>query len=533
MTIKKFINNPILLPLLAGLYPSVFMASNNWFMIQKSELMLLLFVTPIVSLIIGILFCFVLKFIMSLISKATKLKISDDFKNKLIRSGISVYSIVIVIFLFQSINESLVYSRFALILTFFVLIFIIILISYKIGTGSIFIFFSILTFLAASNGMISYFKSINKNESINWYEKNREINEKIKFTVKPNVYLIVLEAYQDTKTIKLTQNYDNKKAEKEFLKRGFIIYHNDFSNYRNTKLSLSSLFSMQHHYNSISAGKEDAIGAREIIGNKVYNSVVSVFKKNDYSVQYISHSDYCYLVGDAIDFAYPNRTIFKAYEIFDNKNLDFLLSKIIKSYKGTAADKDRMNVSTDKAYKKLIERIEIAAKGEKPYFTFFKSSLPGHYGERWQKIKKDKLNYIKELKKATRQSISIIDIVQQKDPNSIVIVLGDHGAWKYRGIWTGKSKNIHKNFKRNKITANQVARDLFGVFLSIKWQNENTPDYNIKSHVNLFRYVFSYLSKNRYPLESKLKDESIFYYKKNYISVKDGKPLDHWKTLKR
>ena len=300
----------------------------------------------------------------------------------------------------------------------------------------------------------------------------------------PNVYLIVLEAYQDTNSLKAIYDFDNSDTERELEKIGFTIYRNTFSNYNNTGTSMAALFTMQHHFCKIATGKDDAIGFREIIGGKSYNALLDVFKNNKYFVQYISHSDYCYLIGDGVDFAYPERSIFKVFEIYQIDSLDRILSSIFKDYRGAGGknkDKDRISVSKEKAHEVLYDRISIAATDQVPYFTFFKHHLPGHFGKNWNKISSGRLNrHIRRVKECAQSMLELVTLILKLDPDSLIVLIGDHGAWRYRNIWRGKD-DFHTTMKKRNVPEDILSHDLFGTFLAIKYPDDVEVPYGKSS----------------------------------------------------
>ncbi|WP_156360857.1 sulfatase-like hydrolase/transferase [Dethiosulfatarculus sandiegensis] len=525
----------IILVFISGLYPAVLLASNNWSLYPLQEILLLLIGTPSVVFLIGLVLFFCAKIIIFLLNvfllKSKKIVLSS----RLLQVISIFYSFAVMMYLLEPLNRSLLGGSSTLLLPIFLLILVVSFLIYrKKGISPFLLFFAILTVSASIQWGWAYYDLNTRTSAGSWYTAGKDHNDKIQLTKKPNIYLLVLEAYTNNHALQKIYNFDNSKFQEKLTQYGFAIHEDVFSNYRNTLTSLVSLFSMQHHYYSISTGKEDALGAREIIGGRGYNSIVDVLKRNGYSIQYISNSDYCYLIGPPIDYAYPERTIFKVFEVFQNETLNRFLSSHFKTYRRSKKKrKDRVYSPYQDALAVLKERISTASGSHEPYFTFFKNPYPGHFGANWDQISSGDLkDYTEKLKKSSEVIIDLSEYIINKDPNALVIWIGDHGVWRYRSVWHGDG-DFHQNLKERDVDEELVSYDLFGTFFAVKTpKNIKLPDGPI-SHVNLFRYIFTALSDNKYPLSDRQLDESIFDRTSNLVAVKNGQPLSQWEDLKR
>jgi hypothetical protein len=447
-----------------------------------------------------------------------------------------IYSCIVLFFLFLSVHREIIASTY-LSLFLGALVTVIVWMGVR-KIGYIFITFPLAVVVLATcfQWGISYFTAVDKLYNDRWFALDKAQNDKIKFTSKPNVYLIILESYQNNQTLKEIYNFDNNEMEEKIEKKGFKIYENTFSNYRNTLTSLVSLFAMQHHYYKISKGKEDSLGARDIIGGISYNPVYSIFKNNGYKIQFISHSDYAFFTGPALDYAFPKRILFKVFEIYQNDILNEIFGRLFHTYRGKEGknkDKDRIHVSKKRAFAEMKNRIRIASNDQRPYFSVIKLNSPGHFGKPWNKI--DDTNWYPEKIKMANDDINeLIDQIINQDPDPFIILLGDHGAHRYRNSWKGQ-KGIHEVLKSRNISEVTVAKDLFATFLAIKYPYAFDLKFEIFSHVNLFRYIFSVLCQCDLPLDTRVADESYFKYKKNeiLITTRNGNPLKNWEILEK
>jgi hypothetical protein len=531
--LKRLFDSPYLLITLAGLYPALFLTSNNWFMYRHDQLITLILLSPIFTLVIGTVIYLILSFVI----KVTTVIIPEGFRPYLPRFRplfFVLYGCFALFSLFQSAHREMLGSaQLANIIA--VLVTLIAWAGVR-KTGFSFINFPLIvvTLVSCLQWGISYVNSADNSGGNSWYTRNKAQNDRIVFKAKPNVYLIVLESYQNRSTLKEIYGFDNGSMEQKLLGQGFKLYEKEYANYSATLVSLAALFTMQHHYTTIEVGKDDAVGAREIIGGKSYNPVLSVFRNNGYRNQFISYSDYTHVAGNLIDYTFPKRVSLSVFKIYRARFVDNILMQVFITYKGRAGKRksvDKISGGKRKTFNEMKSRIRIAGKSKSPYFTIIKTGLPGHFGKPWNKIKKTNW-YPKNIKKVNKEIKELIKEINKFDRDPLIILVGDHGAWRYRKAWSGR-KDVNKAFGKNNVLGETVAKDLFATFLAIRYPSGQVPEGEIYSHVNLFRHIFSALCECSLPLETKVEDASYFEYKnKVYTTVIDGKPLDHWEIFK-
>lgn len=527
-SLKKITSSPLLLVFLSGLYPAVFAASNNWFIYSKPEIIFLLVATPLIALgIAAILYVVLSQLSKWLHSSYPKLPILSPASNSL-KIGAVLYSFLTIFYLLQITFFSIVGNSITILIAAFIAVNLIAMLTVKRHDYSLFMLLLVaLISVSAIQWAYSYSAITKKHNESGWHILGKKHNSNIRLATTPNIYLVVMEAYQDRTTLNKIYNFDNRETEKKLKKMGFVVYDNAFSNYADTATSLLALFTMQHHFYTTRISNNDAFGFREIIGGKLYNGVLDVLKRHNYYIQYVSHNNYSYQKGENVDFAYPERSVLNVFGIYQIDSLNRLLSSMFSSFRGHRHGAiNQTDVKPKEALEVLKERIAIAAKSPVPHFTFFKHQLPGHFGGRWDKISSKKINmYLENVKKATESILLIIRQIEKNDPGSLIIIIGDHGAWRYRDIWKGE-KGFHATMKKNKLPEDMLSRDLFGVVLAIKCPKGITIPDGLISHVNLFRYIFSGLAKNRGPLKTKKANES--YYPNGMMAVKEGVPLKKW-----
>ena len=177
----------------------------------------------------------------------------------------------------------------------------------------------------------------------------------------------------------------------------------------------------------------------------------------------------------------------------------------------------------------LNTRISISTSQEQPYFNFFYISPPGHSPSRWSTRSKTVINkillefrknYNTKIESANKLLIEIVELIMGKDDDPLIIIAGDHGSWGYR---------FKEDANGNPVPDNIFILDRLGVLLAIRFPQDYSQsfDKDIKTHVNLFRYIFAYLSENNNIIKSKVPDDG--YENSSLLAIKNGK-IDGFKN---
>src|SRR5690606_20791669 len=102
----------------------------------------------------------------------------------------------------------------------------------------------------------------------------------------------------------------------------------------------------------------------------------------------------------------------------------------------------------------------------------------------------------------------MVNLIVKNDPNALIMIMADHGGF----VGLDYTQEVYK-----KITDRNIVYSAFGVMLSIRWPNNEVPpiDSNLKSCINVFRILFSYLGKD---------DKYLNYLQedKSYLILKEG-----------
>jgi hypothetical protein len=312
--------------------------------------------------------------------------------------------------------------------------------------------------------------------SKDWFSQPDDI-EKVIFKTKPNVYFIQPDGYVNFAELKKWYyNIDNSGFEAFLDDLDFKNYPNFRSNYPSTLASNSSIFMMKHHYYNDALHPSDGLHPREVIVSK--NAVLASFKNNGYKTHLVIEAPYVLLNRPEIG--------------FDKSN--FKRSEVPFIGKGFGIKK---NVSTS-----LKEYINVEKGVSKFFFVEFFN--PGHIENSKSKsagVQGEKNKWLERLDSANNTLTEMITIINELDPGGIIIILSDHGGY------VGLEYAMQMYWP---IEDRDIMYSIFGSNLSIKWPHNIAPsfDHRLKSSVNVFRVLFSYLSEDSKYMDSLQKDSS-------------------------
>lgn len=296
-----------------------------------------------------------------------------------------------------------------------------------------------------------------------WSDLGDNIKE-VKFQVTPNVYMIQPDGYVSREVLE-AKPYSHKTEFYEWLNNNnFTVYNNFRSNYPASLTSNASMFEMKHHYfDSFLFPAIEMPKARKAIMN---SNAVAIFNKNGYDTYFIGHD------------AYFQQNLVQGNYTHYNINTDdipvFFNYTKIKEYD---------------VYKDLENGI--IEKSNKPKFFFVEKVLPHHVhfyakGDIRAEERKEYLAKLEEVNVWLKKTVAMIN---KNDKNAVIIILADHGGWV--GMESMPEMLSTKN--------ESLIYSTFGNLAAIQWNGIDHTNYDgsLKSNVNIFRVLFSSLSKNK------------------------------------
>jgi hypothetical protein len=353
------------------------------------------------------------------------------------------------------------------------------------------------------------------------------LHEKIVFQSKPNVYLFILESYQNIDVLQNVYGVDTTELE-QFIKRNqFVYFSNVYSNSTTTLLSMVDIFAMQPSDHLTRGLLDGTRSVRLLIGGDANNFVNRVFKDNGYTTGSIySTNYYMFQKGHYLDY-----TNISPAEI-GSHSLDpfFLINKSFVKFRGYLPTSLNSTIIIDSSYK-YIYKFLFTLDMPKPYFLVIKDddlgALHSHTDNyTWRNAKQwiESSLYKEKFIDSQKKLLPLIDEIIAVDPSAVIILLGDHGASRYRNFFDEPNISSQKEYEdrlaARDISKKDLADDFFGTFCAIRMPAfTDISSKHVMSHRNIFRYLFAALSGDPDLLQSCEPNISRLY---RYVLVKDG-----------
>ena len=454
---KKFTSNPILVGMLSGLYPMVFYYSRNFQMNNSWEQLIfftgLFLVFPIMVFV--------------LLKSVCRASVTTRFK-KYIFPFFSV-------FLFLFFLKIVLYT--GLQIKMIVGIFLISAVTAYFFNQH-FKKWLILQTIFAIIGLVTLFPILFKNITYNpiWTEQPDNIAE-VQFIKRPNIYYIQPDGYVNFTTLKAGEyEVDNSEFESYLKRHNFTNYPDFRSNYISTLTSNSATFMMKHHYYNFGEDLDEMLGARKAIITE--NPVLSAFKNNGYKTHFITEKPYLLVNRPKPGFDFIN---------FGYNEIPYI-STGLNMHKQVYYDLEKA----------------IYAKNDDGNFFFIEIFDPSHISSlksATQGKVKEKEIWLDKLNVANDKLEDMISLIIEKDPEALIMIMADHGGF----VGLDYTLQVY-----NKTTDANIINSTFGSMLAIRWPNNQVPQESqyLKSSVNVFRILFSYLGSNQKYLEHLQEDKS-------------------------
>lgn len=519
----RFLRSPLLLFFLVGLHPAVFLLSRNWFIYSGSQTRALLIGTPAVTLLLG---CLLAAAGAALAAAATRLPLVRALHGSRERIGnclCALFAASIYFFLLQATFFSPYDPLWwrAMVLAAVAVCLLALVAATGLSTLNVMLSAMVLT---ASWGWVSSRHQTAGAAPAYWNETDKGLVEKLRFASRPNVYLVHLESVQGREALERIYGFDSSGFEADLARLGFRVLDGRFANYSNTLSSLSSLFAMRHHYARIAMGNHDALGARELIGGKAYNPVLRAFLNNGYRCQIVFPSSFAFDPSDDWWYAFPRLRLLNAARIYQSRTLDRLIDGIVGREPETR-DFDAL----------LRRRVAEAAAGPAPTLSILSPPWSDHspVDRKWSEMSGWQREYSEKARKSQEAYLGLARLIAERDPGAVVVLFGDHGAWRYRKILEGP-RGLVASMEANGVPGSTLALDYFGVFLAIRFPGGDPARLAPVSLVNLMRAILAELSGSAELRGAAVEDDSYYTGDKGlYVAVRGGRPLETWELSDR
>ncbi len=342
----------------------------------------------------------------------------------------------------------------------------------------------------------------------------------IEFQTKPNIYLFFLESYTGREVLRDFYSLDATPFYRDLEKRGFLI-RDTYANQVFTAASAATVLAMHHiDFSKLGEGVLDVKReVRDMITGRDYNPTLSVLKQNGYRISFLHRDHYlCPRPSPGIDLT--------NLSFRDIRFLHWPILDATGFFNAACVAISRNEPVYFQEVKDLIER-----SLDRPTFHFIYTGLahtaynfndPLHHAA-WKE------SYRQVYEEFNPMLRDLLDFLEEKDPNALVILIGDHGAKLFGNAVTSHDYQVF--IESGQGDAETLARDQASVLFAIKtpvksdiWETRRI------SHVNLFRYVFAMLSGDKTLLEHPEPDVS-FSWDGHYVITRDGQPLREWEPV--
>lgn len=326
------------------------------------------------------------------------------------------------------------------------------------------------------------------------------------FRRKPNIYFFWLESYQDFDLLEKIYGVDCSGLEKFLLENGFVIQENTYSSAGYTIEALVQFFTGREITKNPVALADALWEIRRIIGGNGNNTFYRVLKENGYTTCFITEIQHYlfsekggYLdevaLGDRklrdftplLTFMHRDTLRFFSY---DPQRLDFTMYAL----NGTVGKISYM-------IRKALQKI----RNTQPYLLMFRGGA-AHTPVDYDWPQRDAWiasQYYQNLVKESNQEIEeIVGDILKEDPDSIIILLGDHGPLTYRNF----PINTNGIFKQTATTPRAIFDDSARVLFAWRLPGGNSSDLTCGKYVNnlnLMWHLFSWLADDQSLLEKR------------------------------
>ena len=356
---------------------------------------------------------------------------------------------------------------------------------------------------------------------------------------RPNIYLFVLESYHSLDVQREAYNINTDVIQSYLAENGFIDYGKIYSNSPFTLGSFADLFGFKPSWMYTHGNNDVRAAVRPMLDGNKFNTLFRIMKENGYST--------VWLVGDSGYYGTVRGEFLDDSDGLIREGSQGLILDVIACIEMLNTRFRENSVLGVRKYFKLIqgdgayyagslkERVAQALthhrRFDTPLFLTFKGGAghtPGWGTYDWQQRDEwmQSGRYQNGVKRGLEEMQLICNMLIADDPGALIILIGDHGALRFRGAESGAISSLADMItlvEGKGISWQEFCDDRFAVFLAIRLPYGEQADISYgktMSHVNLFRHVFAYLNQDESILETR--EPSSSYLREQAVIV-DGK----------
>jgi len=318
---------------------------------------------------------------------------------------------------------------------------------------------------------------------------------------KPNVYLYFLEAYHSPYAMRLLYDHDSGPMVEYLRGKNFLVYDRVLSNSYNTLTSMTDTFTMRLFPSEMARGNMDvSLLLRQALGGSDANNLFRIFKDNGYHLTFITMDSHYYfqVQGPNLDAADIDSSLVPP--LVDLKPAKF------QRWTSMFSRKDQAGFQGTRA-ERVRQAVERGRERGGPFMVIFQggadhTTTSGTYHGSRPEFEAWKPEYLKSVAKGDAEIKEILEYLDEADPEALVVLIGDHGAYGYRSFFRksmepGDLELFRGQLTERGVTLDEVAQDIFGTLLAIRLPGGARRDISrglALNHVNLFRHIFAYLN---------------------------------------
>ena len=314
----------------------------------------------------------------------------------------------------------------------------------------------------------------------------------------PNVYLLLLDEYSATQSLKEEWGFDNSGIDSALRSRNFSVNATSRSNYQMTFFSMASMLNMDYLHPGFEQKYirvPDYPGCQQWLANP---RVVRLFKQAGYSFENLSIFDIDNQPKpDLHDLLVNGRDLLTVNNLYHVAMRDYV--PYIRNRSAIKRDPEFHDPAVyymDTYNKQRADQLmQLAGRASKPKFIyahFLMPHFPFFYDSAGRYLpvsiakstieNKDPLLYRDNVRHANDKLLKMVDAILAKEQgNAVILVMGDHG---FRPQQPAKNKE-----------------ELFRNYSAIYFPDHNYESFpDSMTNVNTFRIVFNKLFGAGYPL---------------------------------
>ncbi len=305
------------------------------------------------------------------------------------------------------------------------------------------------------------------------------------FQSKPNFYAISFESLVSPHALKRFYDASDMAHFDALKQRGFRVLDGAYSAGSATIGSLSQVLEYQENLKTSEQ-------MRAVFGSR--NTTYRIFRENGYQVNFMYANNYLGSNRGGADYFFPAKS-FSTCHFLSDSYLYFACHKDFANWINQQLFGESSYISVDQHLSLIKQRVDAIIGSDDPGFIFTHVNFPGH--TRLDHDYRD-AKAIASFADQTRESIpqikshfeDVFDYIIGNDPNAVILVSGDHGAWISRGLTSATAEDTDSPF-----SLEDMVLDRHGVAMAI--YPENFCEERIRegtSTLLLMRNIFACLS---------------------------------------